>query len=168
MIAEDSELFDDINGDAGFFGQLGGGAVLVEPDHGGKAFRRESTGLSCRDHAIGITRVADDYDAAILSGDSINGPTLRHENVSVILQQVGTFHTRTPWLGAHEQAPLCILESLLGLAGTMYLLQQREGAVLEFHGNACEGFLDLLVWDFQELKNDRGFFPEHFACRDAF
>jgi len=46
-------------------------------------------------------------------------------------------------------------------------LQQREGAVIQFHDDALQGLLRFLVGDFQQLQDDGLIFTQHFARGDA-
>jgi len=46
-------------------------------------------------------------------------------------------------------------------------VQQREGAVVELHHHALQSLLRALIGNFQQLKDNRLVFAEHFAAGDA-
>src|SRR5690606_14303457 len=92
---------------------------------------------------------------------------LRDENASIVFKQIGALHPRTAWLGPDEQTPVRVLETDLGVIGHHDSLQQRESAVVEFHGNTLQGFHGFLDRSFDQLQNHRLVGAKHCTRSDA-
>ncbi len=119
------------------------------------------------DHAVRVGGVADDGDAGVGRGDRVDDLALGDEDLAVVLEQVGALHAGTAGLGADEQAPVGVLEADRGVVREDHALEQREGAVVEFHRHALEGLHGLLDRGFDELEDDRLVGAEHRAGGDA-
>ena len=89
------------------------------------------------------------------------------EDLAVVLEEVGAFHAGAAGLGADEQGPVGVLEADVRVAGEDHVLEEREGAVVELHGDALEGVHGLFDRDFEELQDHRLIGAEHLAGGDA-
>ncbi|MNJ69211.1 hypothetical protein D3C77_655360 [compost metagenome] len=92
---------------------------------------------------------------------------MRREDLGVDGQQVLAFHAGAARTGANQQGHVGVLEGGAGVAVSGHFLQQREGAVIQFHDDALQGLLRFLVGDFQQLQDDGLIFTQHFAGGDA-
>jgi len=167
VVAVDEDVFDGGEIDAGLLRELGLRAVLIEADHRGEALGREALGLRGGDHAVGVGGIAHDGDAGVIGGDGVDDAALFDEDLAVVLEEVGALHAGTAGFGADEEAPVGILETDGGVGGLDDALEEREGAVVEFHGDAFEGLQRFLEGGFDELKDDGLVGPEHGAGGDA-
>ena len=66
---------------------------------------------------------------------------------------------------AHEQGPVHTAEAFVEAGGRNHALEQREGAVVEFHHYAAEGLE--CGFDFDQVEDDRLSGSEHRARGDA-
>ncbi len=89
------------------------------------------------------------------------------EDLGVDRQQVLAFHAGAARAGANQQGHVGVLEGGARIAVGGDFLQQREGAVIQFHDDALQGLLRFLVGDFQQLQDDGLIFTQHFARGDA-
>ena len=167
MVAEDEDVGDLGGGDAGFFGEHGLGAVLVEADHGGEAVGREAAGLAGSDHAVGICRIANHGDAGVFGGDFIDDLGLGGEDFAIVLEQVGALHAGSARLGTDEEAPVRVAEAVFGIVGEHHALEEWESAVVEFHRHAFEGFHGFFHGNLEELENHGLVGSEHGPGGDA-
>mmetsp|Transcript_30914 Transcript_30914/g.68462 ORF Transcript_30914/g.68462 Transcript_30914/m.68462 type:complete len:240 (-) Transcript_30914:32-751(-) len=88
---------------------------------------------------IGVAGVANHQDLAVAACSLIQGTTLVHEDLAVLLQQVSTLHAGATGLGTNHEAPVSIAELLSGVNANSHLTQQRVQRVLQLHGNAFQG-----------------------------
>ncbi|MGC4031093.1 MAG: hypothetical protein QM754_05015 [Tepidisphaeraceae bacterium] len=70
-------------------------------------------------------------------------------------------------LGADETADIGVTERFFRAARLHDAVQQREGAVVEFHGDALKGFHGFFDRNFKQLEDDRLVRAEHRAFGDA-
>ena len=167
MVAVDEDVLHGGEIDAGLFGELGLRAVLVEPHHRGETLGGQALGLAGGDHAVRVGGIADDGDAGVGGGDGVDDLPLPDEDLAVVLEEVGALHAGAARLGADEQAPVGVLEADVGVVGLDDALEQREGAVVEFHGDALERLHGLLDRRLDQLEDDRLVRAEHRAGGDA-
>ena len=70
-------------------------------------------------------------------------------------------------LRADQDRPVGVGEGLAGVAREHQAAQQREGAVVELHGDALQRLLDLVNRDLEQLEDDRLVLAERLAGGDA-
>ena len=167
VVAPDREFLDVGDGFADFLGDLRQCAIVVEAHHRREVRRLEFGRIFHGDQAVGVGRIADHqyFDAAF--GDFGQRFTLRGENFSVGFEQILAFHAGATGAGADQQGDVSVSKSDHRIGSLHHALQQREGAVVEFHHHALQGFLRALVGYFQQLKDYRLVLAEHFAAGDA-
>ncbi len=166
MVAVDEELRDLGDRRAGLPGQQRAAAVLVQTHHGGEAVLAQAPGLAGGDHAVGVAGIADHRDPRIVGRDLVDRTALRDEDLAVVLEQISPFHPGAARLGADQQAPVCIFECGVRIAGQDHVLQQRESAVLQLHRHAAQCLLRSFDRDLQELEDHRLVLAQHLARRD--
>ncbi len=164
-VDEDVGNFGEVH--ASFDCELALGAVLVEADHRGEAVGGQAFGLAGGDHAVRVGGIANHGDAGVSGGDGVDDLALADEDLAVVLEEVGAFHAGTAGLGTDEQAPVGVFETNLGLVGLDDALEEREGAIVEFHRDAFERFEGFLDGSFDELENDGLVGAEHSTGSDA-
>ena len=165
MVAPDAQFFDVGDGFAGFFGNLAGGAVVVEAQHGGEVFCGQVGGGLHGDVGVGVGGIADDQHFHIAVGHFVQGCALHGENLRVGLQEVGAFHAFAARARADEDGNLRVFKGNFGIVGGGHAGQERESAVLQFHHHAFDGVLRLR--QVEKLQNHGLVFAEHFAGCDA-
>jgi hypothetical protein len=90
------------------------------------------------DEGVGVGRVADHQHFDVARGVVIQRLALRAENGAVRGEQILALHAGTTRTGADEQGIIAVLESNVGIVSRDQTAQQRERAIVEFHGNALE------------------------------
>ena len=143
VVAPNAQFFDVAHGFAGFFGQLAGGTVVVEAQHGGEVLGRQVGGGFHGDVGVGVGRIADHQDFNVAASDFVQCRALNGEDLCVGLQQVGTFHAGAARTGTHQDGDVGVFEGDFGVVGGNHAVEQWEGAVLQFHHHALYGFLGL-------------------------
>jgi hypothetical protein len=167
VVAPDGQLLDGSDRLAGLGGQLRGGTVVVQAQHGGEVLGRQVRRRLHRDVGVGVGGVADDQHLDVARGDGVQRLALRREDGAVDGQQLGTLHARAARTRAHQQRVVGVLEGAHRVAVGFHAGQQREGAVLELHDHALQCVLGLLVGDLQQLQDDGLVLAQHLAGGDA-
>ena len=150
---------------AGFFGELRQRAVVVKPGHRREVARVKIGRGGLRDEGIGIGRVTDNQHFDVARGVVIQRLALRAENGAIRGEQILALHAGTARAGADQQGIIAVLESNVGIVSRDQAAQERESAVVEFHGNALECIQRR--GDFQQLQDDRLIRTKHVASRNA-
>ena len=150
---------------AGFFGQLRQRAVVVEAGHRGEVARVEIRRGGLGDERVGVGRVADDQYFDVARGVVVQRLALRAEDGAVRGEQILALHAGAARTGADQERVIAVLEGDIGVVGGDKAAQQREGAIVEFHGNALECVQRR--GDFQQLQDDGLVRAEHIASCDA-
>ena len=119
VVAPDGHAGDLADGDAGLDGELGGGAVLVEPGHGEPAVGGDLGGVRLGDQAVGVAGVGDGEDADVGAGGVVDGLALAGEDRAVGADQVGPAHAFLAGQAADEDDPVGAGEGFLGLVGRL-------------------------------------------------
>jgi len=134
-------------------GELGDGAVVVEPGHGREPLAGHVGRGGLGDERVGVGRVADHQHAHVVGRPGVDRPALRGEDAAVGLQQVAALHALRARAGADEQRDVHAVESLGGVVGDVDAGQQRERAVLQLQRHAFGGPHGLR--DLQQPQADR-------------
>ena len=117
------------------------------------------------DEAVGVAGIADDEDADIGGGGALDGLALTDEDLAVDVEEVLAFHALFAGDAADEEGPVHAAEGFVHVGSGDDALEEREGAVVEFHDDALEGWEG--GFDFEELEDDRLIGAEHGAGGDA-
>ena len=167
MVAPNRELFNLGHRLAGLGGNLAGGAVMVQPQHGGEILARQVGGAFHGDVGIGIGRIADDKHLDIAAGNGIKRLALRREYGAIDGQQLRALHARAARTRTHQQRVIGILERGHRIAVRLHADEQRKGAIVKLHHHAFQRFLRTFHGYFEQLQNYRLILAEHFARSDA-
>ncbi len=165
MVAPDCHLLDVGIVGARLLSQLAHRAVVVETDHGGEAFRIQIRRILLCDQGIGVGRVADDKHFHVSAGMIIDRLTLWAEDTAICRQQVLAFHALFAWHRADEQGKVAILERNIRVVSGDDIVQEREGAIVQFHDHALERAERRR--DFQQVKVDRLVRSKHVSSGNA-
>jgi hypothetical protein len=90
---------------------------------------------------------------------------LSDKNLAVDAEQFLAFHARLARHAADEERPADAVEAAVEIACRLDAFEEREGAVLQFHGHALQG--RHAGFDFDQLQDDRLVGPEDLAAGDA-
>src|SRR5687768_3099510 len=106
MVAPDGDVADSGGIHAGFFRELGLGAVLIEARHGEETIGREVASIVHGDEGVGIAGVTDDVDADVAGGVFLDGLALADEDFAVDAEKVLALHALLARNAADEQGPV--------------------------------------------------------------
>ena len=168
MVAPHGELLQAGHGAAGFGGQLGCGAVVIQTQHGGEIRRVHAAGFLGGVHGdqrVGVAGVAHHQHLHVGVGVFTDGLALNRENGAIGFQQISAFHAFAAGAGTNQQAHLCVLERGVGIIGGEHAGQQWEGAVFQFHDHPLAGLLGLR--QVEQLQDHGLILAQHFAAGDA-
>lgn len=129
MVTPDGEVGNGGDGDLGFEGELGLGAVFVEASHGEPAIRWDVFGMVTRNKAIRITGIADDEYADIGCGIVLDGFALGYEDVAVDGEEVAALHAGFARDTANEDGPVGGTKAFVKIGSRDDTVEQGEGAV---------------------------------------
>jgi hypothetical protein len=161
MVPEDGDAVDLGERRLGLVRERGDGTIVIEAHHGAERARRERGRVVRGDESVGVGGVADDEDADVAARRAIKRPPLDGENLRVYAQEVLAFHARGARACTHEERELGVPERGFRLLGGDDVVEEREGAILEFHDDALEGLSGLR--DLEELEDHGLFAPQQVA-----
>ena len=151
VVAPNAQIGDFRLMDAGLLGELAFGAVLIEAGHGEEAVVRHALGIAHGDKGIGIARVADDEDSHVFGSVAGDGLALAGEDFAIDAEQIAAFHPGFAWHGSHEQCPIGAAETLIQIGSGHHFIEEREGAVIEFHDHSTQSGQCWLNFDEAEV-----------------
>ena len=137
---------------------------MVQTGHGSELAGVDVRRVALSDQGVGVGRVTDNQYLDAAAGNFIDGLALYREDGRVGLQQILALHAGAAGTGTYQQRIISILECNFWIVGYYHASQQRECAVVEFHGNAVQGAQSR--GNFQHLQNDRLIGAEHLAGGD--
>ena len=165
MVAPHNHLFDGGHRHTELFSQLAHGSVVIQAHHGVETRGGNIRGGGRSNNRVGVRRVTHHQNTHVISGVIVDGLALRTENTAVSANQIRTFHTLLTRHRTDQQAEVTARERHVGVVGNVDTIQQRESAVIQFHGSALGSLQSR--GDFQHFDTNRLIRAEHFAGGDA-
>ena len=141
MVSPDGKLLNVSNFGTGLKGELGKGTVVVETSHCSEVLGWDRRGVVLADHRVCVGWVSDDNGLDVTLGVVVDGFACVNENLSVIFEEVSTFHAGAAGLSTNQEVVVNILEGNLEVTGDDNLVEEGEGAVVEFSLDTLEGVL---------------------------
>lgn len=114
VVTPDAELFDVSELAPGLEAELAEGSVVVQPRHRSPIFLGHTFGEVGADETVGVGRVANNEDLAVLAGDLIEDFALVDKDLRVDFEKVGSLHARASGPGPDEKDDIRIGEPSLG------------------------------------------------------
>ena len=103
VVAPDHHSADILWIGTGMVGQNAAGAVVIQAGQGSELRRTKIRRVTAGDQCIGVGWITDYQYFHIRVRIVIQGAALTGEDFSVDLQQVASFHARSPWASADQQ-----------------------------------------------------------------
>ena len=129
---------------------------MIETSHSSEVFSWDAWGVVLANHSVSVGGVAynDSLDSALsVVVDCFTGVD---EDLTVILEEVGTFHTRSARLGTNQEVEINIFKRNFKVAGNDDVVKKGESAIVELSLDTlkcvfCKGEIkkvknDSLVW----------------------
>ena len=159
VVTPDGEVVNIADVGVGLFGQLVEGSVVVQSGHGSEVFLGDVLGIMGSDQAVGVSGVTDNQDLDVSAGVVVDGSTGIDEDLTVVLQEVTSFHTGSSGLSTDEEGIVGVLETNRVLVTADNAVQEGESAIVEFHGNTVEGTSG--GGDIEQLEDDGLVLAQH-------
>ena len=138
---------------------------MVKSGHGVEVFLWKVLSVVGSNQAVGVCRISDNQGFDVSGRVIVDCFTSVDENLAVVLQQVGSLHSRSSWLSSNKEVVVGVLESL-GLIGSADdSMEKWESTIVEFHLNALE--LGLKSGDIDQVQNNWLIRTEHFSVGDS-
>mmetsp|Transcript_11023 Transcript_11023/g.18425 ORF Transcript_11023/g.18425 Transcript_11023/m.18425 type:complete len:351 (-) Transcript_11023:26-1078(-) len=161
VVAPDAHLLDIGDLGAGLEGDLSEGSVVVQSRHGREVLLGDALGVVLEDEAVGVGGVSDHDGLAVSLGVVRHGLADAHEDLSVVLEQVGSLHAGSSGLGANHEGVVDVLEADGGVAGAHDVVEEGEGAVVELSPDSGESLLG--EGEVDEVEDDSLLLSEELA-----
>lgn len=111
MVTENSEVIDFSYTDVESLSQLVESSIMVKTGHGSEVLSRDILTMVLKDKAVGVARVTNYDDLDVTTGIVVDVLTGFDEDLSIILEEIASFHARSSGLGAYEESIVDIFES---------------------------------------------------------
>ena len=135
VVAPNRHLGEIGGGLAGLQRKLAQGAVVVQAHQSVELGVIQIRRIIRRDKGIGISRVAHNEHTDIARGVVIDGLALLGEDGAISLQQVGALHSLAARASTYKKGGGGILKGFLEIISNRNGVNQRQGGVIELHGN---------------------------------
>jgi hypothetical protein len=130
VVTPDSQLLDVSDTRVSSESKLGKGSVVIESGHSGEVFGWDSFSGVLEDEAVSVGWVSDNNSLAGSLGVVCHGFADSNEDLSIIFDKVGPFHTCQSWLGSNHEGIVDVLESRDTIGAADNLVEEWEGAVM--------------------------------------
>ena len=138
---------------------------MIEARHCGEVAGIDIRCVAAGNQGVGVGRIADDEHFDVAIGVVVHGFALNGEYCSIRFKQILAFHARTARSRTDEQRIVTVFESDIRVISRYDSGEGREGAIVEFHNNALQGWQRR--GDLEKLQNDRLIGAEHLARGDT-
>lgn len=138
VVTPNSEVLDFVDVASSLFSNLAESSVVIQSGHGSEVFFWDVLGVVSGDHAVSVGWVSDNNNLNTSLGVVIEGLASADENLSVVLEEVSSFHAWSSWLGSDEESVVNILETGRKIVVAFDSSGGWEGAILDFHFHTLE------------------------------
>lgn len=115
------------------------------------------------DHGVGVSGIADDDGLASTLGTVIDSLAGIDKDLTVVLEEIGTFHTGSTGLGTDEEVVVNILEGNSEVRGDDDVVEEGEGAIVKLGHDTLKDLL--LEGEIEQVEDDSLVFAEEFATK---
>jgi len=165
VVTPDGKIGDVVNVGVGLVSQLEEGSVVIKSGHGSEVLLGDVLSIVRKDQAVGVGGVTDNKDLNVSGSIVINGLTLVNENLSIVLQEVTSFHTWGSGLGTDHEGVGGVLETNRETVSADDVLQEGEGTISQFHSNTGKSILGL--GDIDQVEDDGLVLSEDITIGDS-
>lgn len=165
MVSPDGHLLDGGDGITGLEGELSEGSVVIKSGHGSEVGNGNIGSVALADEGVGVGGVSDNDGLDVTRGVVVDGLTDIDENFTIVLEEVGTFHTGTSGLGSDEEVVVNILEGGGEIGSDNDFIEERESAIVELSLDTLEDLF--LEGEIEEMEDDSLVLSEEFATGNS-
>ena len=116
------------------------------------------------DHSVCVGRVTDDDSFSVTFAVVVDGLSGLNEDLSVVLKEVGAFHSRATGLSTNQEVIIDFLEGSGEVAGNDDFVEKGESAVVEFSLDTLEDLF--LEGEVEQVEDDALILAEELATKD--
>ena len=138
VVAPDAKVADLRLMHARLLRELALRAVFIKTGHRKETILWHTVRVVHGDQCVGVAGISYNQHAHIAGRIAGDGLTLTRENLAVDAEQIATLHSRLAWHGADQQGPVGAIESLIKIRSSHHFVEQRKGAVIQFHHHALQ------------------------------
>ena len=162
MVSPDSHLLDVGDLGVGLESELGQGTVVIQTGHGRETGGGEIWGVSLADQSVGVGGVANDDGLDITGRVVVDGLANIDEDLTVVLEEIGTLHAWSTGLGTDEEVVVDILEGNGEVARNNDIVEEGEGAIVQLSLDSLEDLL--LEGEVEKVEDDTLVLAEEFTA----
>ena len=140
------------------------GTVLVETGHGGEVSGGEIRRVVLSNEAISVGRVSNNDGFGVASAVIIDGLANVNEDLAVVLEEIGTFHSGAARLGTNEEVVVDVLEGSGQVRCAHDIVEEGESAIVQFSLDSLQDLL--LEGQVEEVQNHTLVFAQEFTAID--
>jgi hypothetical protein len=115
------------------------------------------------DHGVSVSWVTDDNGLAGAFSVVVDGFSGINKDLTVILKQVSTFHTRSTGLSTNQEVVINFFESSAEVTCDNDVIKEREGTIMKFSLNTLKDFL--CEWEIEQVKDNSLILTEEFTTK---
>jgi hypothetical protein len=111
---------------------------VVESGHSSEVLNGNIGSVALADKSVGVSGVSNNDGLGISGAVVVDGLTNINKDLTVILEQIGTFHSGSSGLGSDEEVIVDFLEGGGEVASDNDIFEEGEGAIVEFSLDTLE------------------------------
>lgn len=165
MVTPDAHFLDVSDLAAGLQCELSECSVMIETRHGREVLLWNTLGVLLENEAVGVGWITNDDGLAISLGVIVHGLSNTHENLSIILEEIGSLHTWASWLRANHESVIEVFESDGWITGANDLFEERESAVVELSTHTGQCLLH--ERQINQMQNNSLIFSKELSCSNS-
>jgi hypothetical protein len=138
---------------------------VVESGHGSEVLNGNIGSVALADKSVGVSGVSNNDGLGISGAVVVDGLTNINKDLTVILEQIGTFHSGSSGLGSDEEVIVDFLEGGGEVASDNDIFEEGEGAIVEFSLDTLEDLF--LEGEIKQVEDDALVFSQEFSAGNS-
>ena len=164
MVSPDSHLLDFSHFGSSFECKLGESSVMVKSCHCSEVLNWKIWCVVLANKRVCVGWISNNNGLCVTGTVIVDSLANIDKDLSVVFEQVCTFHTWSTRLGTNQEVVVDILEGGSEVTGNDDLVKKWESAVMELSLDTLENLL--LEGEIKQMKNDSLIFAEEFTARE--
>lgn len=165
MVSPDGHLLDGGDSVTGLEGELSEGSVVIESGHSSEVGSGNIGSVALADEGVGVSGVSNNDRLDVTRSVVIDGLTDIDKNLTVVLEKVSSFHTRSSGLGTNEEVVVNISEGSGEVRSDNDFIEERECTIMEFSLDTLEDLF--LEGEIEEVEDDSLVLAKEFATGNS-
>jgi hypothetical protein len=136
---------------------------VVETGHSSEVFSWDAWGVVLADHSVSVSGVSDDNGLASAFSVVVDGLSGINKDLTIVLKQVSTFHTRSTGLSTNQEVVVNFFESSAEVTSDNDVIKEGEGTIMEFSLNTLKYFLS--EGEIEQVEDNSLILTEEFTTK---